>query len=372
MNTNCFDNKDRKRNRILRVFILIVSGCFFVTGVFGEDFKVIENPSPTVIEKKLLPLMVYKTIPEDLGNDQFLFMPGSLCVNDKFIFIYDKAQARIFKLDKALNLVKFFGRSGQGPGEFSGTGRFNPVFLKIGKDNNLYAHDYKVRKILGFSLDGKSIRTVSHKGFFFTNPYVDKNGRILLPYLRNGKVVIENAESKIIGEFTVPWEYRSYLFAPPPKSFRQSKTLTESGVKCALTADSKMLLFLSRFSTMIVVTGKKVTGKLKLWPAGALKEYKQQLIDLLSKNRTSYVWMFARIIPDQDNKDVFYLQQGSPTNNGKKGDTLFAFNLKGELLKTYFVPFDLERVIFFDKQDNIFYARHGQEAVILLKEKNHE
>jgi hypothetical protein len=340
---------------------------------FSAGVDVIKNPKPTVTEKNVLPLEVYKKLDEDLGDDQFLFMPGSLCVSKKFIFVYDKAQARIYQLDKALKLVTFFGRHGQGPGEFGSTGKYSSVFLKIGQDNNLYAHEYRNQKILGFSLDGKPIEAVSHKKFYLTTPTVDKNGRILLAFLRNGKVVIESAKKEIIGEFTVPGEFLNYLYAAQPKALlSKPEVFIESAVKCIFTADSKLLLFLKKFSTLVIVTGNKVTGTLKLWPAGALKEYKKQLTGLLSKEKPSYAPMFARIIPDQDNKDVVYLQQGSSSYNGNKGDTLFAFNLKGELLKTYFIPFDSGRVIFHDKRDNLFYAIHGGEEVILLKEKNHE
>jgi hypothetical protein len=358
--------------KLKKTVLFCVMMCFLGITGFSAGVDVIKNPKPTVTEKDMLTLEVYKTLNEELGDDQFLFSPGSLSVR-KFIFVYDRAQARIYKLDKELKLVTFFGRKGQGPAEFYGTGKYAPVFLKIGQDNNLYAHDYRPRRILGFSPDGKPIASVNHKKSYLTNPIVDKNGSVLLAFLRNGKIVIESAKGKIIGEFTVPGEYLNYLFAPPPSTqLKKPEIFIESAVKCSFTADSKLLLFLKKFSTLVIVTDNKVSGTLKLWPAGALKEYKKQLTALLSKKNPSYAPMFARIIPDQDNKDVVYFQQGSSSYNGKKGDTLFAFNLKGELLKTYFIPFDSGRVIFFDKRDNIFYAVHGGEVVILLKEKNHE
>jgi hypothetical protein len=350
-----------------RLFLSVLI-CVLGLSVSSYSVEVVKNPQPTVTEKELLPLKLHKVISEDLGDDEFLFMAHSIAVSEKFIFIYDSAQARIYKLDKSYNLVSFFGRKGQGPGEFSATGKYAPVFLNIGQDNHLYAHDFKVRKIMGYTFDGKPTRSVSHNLIQVTNPVVDKEGRVFFVMNRDGKIVLEDSKKKILGEFNVSMEYQKYLFAAPSNFLLKPGPFQKSGAECAYTADSKLLILLDSFSTLLVVNENKVSTMLKLWPAEALKEYKRQLKDTFKSNKNSYAPMFSRIIPDQDNKDVFYLQLSSPKYMGKKGDTLFAFNINGELLKTYFIPFNDGRVIFLDKRDNLFYAAHRREEVYIFKE----
>ncbi|MCU0286534.1 MAG: 6-bladed beta-propeller [Acidobacteria bacterium] len=100
-------------------------------------------------------------IKNEVGKDEYLFIPYSLTMDkNNNLFIYDKGQAKILVFDSSFKFIKSFGMVGNGPGEFSGSGKAFGIPIQIGSDGNLYAHDHTAKKVLVFKTDGKFSRQI--------------------------------------------------------------------------------------------------------------------------------------------------------------------------------------------------------------------
>ena len=104
---------------------------------------------------------------------------------DGSIFVANNRQHNIYKFDKNGNLLKQFGRKGQGPGDFD-----SPGDLTILDKKYLVVGEYvSNRRITIWTMDGKCIKVVrTEKSNFYTTSL--KNNRVA--YLK----FLQHAEKK--------------------------------------------------------------------------------------------------------------------------------------------------------------------------------
>jgi hypothetical protein len=357
---------------------IIMGTILFLSQVlFPADFHVISNPIPTVKEEKVVYLEEVLTVNEDLGNDQYLFYPFSIAADKSNVFVYDKSQARVYRFSPQMELLSYFGRKGPGPGEFSTTGKTDYIGISLGRDGNIYANDLLVRKIKGFDREGKNLKTFFYgDNFYVDKPVGDKHGNILYVAIKNGILKIKNDKKTTMTQCKIEKIYRSFLFEKPSKFYLEGYDHTTFATKATwrLTIDSKLLIFFKSSSTLLIFNEKDYVKTLKLWPKEALQDYKKRLSKFMNKYEDAYTVMFSRLIVDQDDKDIFYLQHSVNKRNQKIAATLYAFNLDGKLLKVIHVPTNPEKedpgaARINAKVNNIFYAIRDREEVVLFKEK---
>ena len=87
-----------------------------------------------------------------LSDSTFIYDVYSIIPNKKLIYLDDYKNNRIIKLDDSLQGLITFGRSGKGPGEFTGA-----FYLQIWKDS-IYCIDDGGMKMLVFDRDGNYAR----------------------------------------------------------------------------------------------------------------------------------------------------------------------------------------------------------------------
>jgi hypothetical protein len=357
--------------------VIIGAILFFNQVLFSDNFHVISDPTPTVKEDKVVYLEEVLTVNEDLGNDQYLFYPFSIAADKSNVFVYDKSQARVYRFSPQMELLSYFGRKGPGPGEFSTTGKTDYIGISLGRDGNIYANDLRVRKIKGFDREGKNLKTFFYgDNFFVDKPVGDKHGNILYVTMKNGNIKVKNEMKITMAQSKIEKVHRSFFFEKPSKYYRESYDLQSFAPEATwrLTIDSKLLIFFKASSTMTIFNENKFAKTLKLWPKEALQDYKKKLHKLMNKHKNAYTLMFSRLIIDQDNKDIFYLQYSSNKRKQKIAATLYAFNLEGKLLKVIHVPTNPEKedpgsARINAKVNKIFYAIRDREEVVLFKEK---
>ena len=358
--------------------LIILGAALLITqAMLPVDFHVINDPSPTVTEDKIVYLEEVQTIGEDLGNGQYLFYPRSIAADKSNVFVYDGSQAKVFRFSTDLKLLGSFGRKGAGPGEFSGTGKRHFVEIALGRDGNLYANDFQARKMIGLDREGKHLKTFKYGDNYHSDkPVGDKKGNILYVSMKNGEIHINNEEKKILYRFRSEKVHNSFLFEKPRKqhiNLYETQSFAPEAI-WMLTTDSKLLIYFMSSSTLTIANENGFVKTLKLWPRNLLQDYKKRYLKLRGKKDSfMFMPMFGRLIIDQDNKDIFYLQAGGNRGEEKIAALLYAFNLDGRLLKVLQVPAKpgedgpgLARIN--AKVNHTFYAIRGGEEVVLYKE----
>lgn len=324
------------------VFILVIP--YIITllieiPLFCKEIEAISNPKPNIIEssKSYIRLMREVSCQIDFGNGEYLFAPSSISAGSKdSLFVYDGLQAKIFKLNSKLEFLQSFGGKGNGPGEFSGTGKTFPVFIAIGQDGNLHANDVRGHKIITFSPGGKLLREFRYNKSVGKAPLVDEDGKLEIVTVTDRRVnICDNTFTPLFSTGSKV-EYFDYLFSTPESNFLEGvKKNLGIELSPAYTKDSKLLLYYFPSSTMMVIQNSKLIETLKLWPQQALKQYRVRLQELKKEGLGKFIPMFSKFFPGSNEEDGFYLHFGN--DRQKRINALYQFNLEGEVKYIYYI-----------------------------------
>lgn len=355
---------------MIRKFYLIVGLILLVLSVpaFSEDIKPIKNPKPNMMESRYVQLKKIKTIDADLGNGEYLFKPLSLTADRDSVYVYDILQARIFQFDTGFETVKrSFGGSGAGPGEFGGTGKTNPVFIQMGRDGKLYANVIMMRKVIVFDRSGKYLGEFKNTILDMHYPLVDHTGNLYILNVKDKRVNIFNEKKIPLYSLKNQRDSFNYLFSTPGTFYLKMASKNLAGeLFSALTVDSTFLIYFPSSSTLYSLKDKKTT-KMTIRPEEALSCHKDKLAELLKEEKNNYKFMFSKLMVDEGNADVFFLQLG---RNKKRGiNALYQFNINGDLQKVLYVILkESESFTRFEvKARDMFYAIQG-DGLIIYKE----
>ncbi len=338
--------------------------------VFPLEVGVISSPAANMKEGPTVRLHQVRIIGTDLGNDEFLFKPTSITMDrHHHLYIYDNLQARIFKLDKNLNLLKAFGRKGGGPGEISGTGSRHMVAIKMGRDDNLYVNDIRQGKVIVFNQQGEYLRDFKYKTGRIMTPSADAGGNVYVTAIKGPELEIQNEKQVKMLSLPCAKGNFDYLFYRPGPSYSEWERRNPSAaILTALTGDSQLLIYYQNPSALTVVKGERVIHSARIWPQEALAVYRAELRDILRQDKEMFRKIFFKLFVDDDQEGIFYLQLGR--NKKRNINALYRFNLKGELLDVLYVrlkpPHAFTR--FELKRNGLFYALEDQKITIYKEE----
>jgi sugar lactone lactonase YvrE len=355
------------------VGVLIIAAIMLVpsTALWTADFGVIKNPKPNAKENRYIPLEKVKTVDADLGNGEYLFSPTSIAAGKDGVFVYDILQAKIFKFDRNLDtVITSFGRKGRGPAEFGGTGKGYPVFIQMGRDGKLYANDVRMKKIIVFDTSGKYFGEIKNFASRLRNPLVDASGNLYVVSVKDKIINVLNQEKKAL--FTINNQERSfdYLFLKPGFTYLEIASKNLAGeLFPAMMADSTFLLYFKSSARLIILKKNKITKEINLWPEDALSTYKKKLEKVVAKGKNMYISMFFNLFTDEDNPRTFFLQFGSNERRGM--NTLYQYDISGNLLNAYFVKFDKSEPFtrFWAKWRDRIYAIEDDKLILYKEEK---
>lgn len=371
------------KNNRLTVFLLTLSVLFTASlPVFPQSYvKVIKDPTPNLSEKNFKLLKKVREIKDEVGKDEYLFLPYSLTMDkNNNLFIYDRGQAKILVFDASFKFIKSFGTVGAGPGEFSGSGKSFGVRIQIGPDGKLYAYDYNVNKVLVFNTDGKFIRQIKidpSLGFNFKDPTADKSGNLVFHKFRDDRLVIFSEKGEILFSLLNKEKEKEYLFAENKIFLRPGQkdnipknepfSYDGSELQMKITPNSKLFLYFTTAATLYIVDSndRKNAKKFRIWPEEAIKLRKADF----EKNEPGYSLLFSPIIPDGDQSDLFYLDFGK--NKDRKSVCIYRLNLEGNLTGVLYIPITegAATPMILLKQNNFFFAREEEKVVVYQEAK---
>jgi len=98
------------------------------------------------------------------------------------VYIADSGWNKIFKFGQDGNYMTSFGQEGQGPGEFMGDLRGNPLKISFGNDGNFYVYDLGLNRLSFFSNNFEFIKsyTMPLNTRIIDTPVVSSTGDIYL------------------------------------------------------------------------------------------------------------------------------------------------------------------------------------------------
>lgn len=370
---------------LLPAFLMMSSATLFPkkkSSIKEPHVKVITDPKPNMVEEKYVKLVKMGEIADEITDGVFLFNPFSFTMNkNKTLFIYDNFQGKILELDDNFNFVKFIGRKGPGPGEFSGTGGGYMAFINIGLDGNLYTQDCRSYKVIAYNTGGEHIRDFkidSRKHGQFDKPVVDSSGNLIFHRVKDDRIVIVNEKDEILFSLENKEMVKYNLFNHPTigvpagyedqfeKRFKQLPLRFGTWeIMIHLSSDSHMVIFFPPTGRLCVVKEKKLLLDKFLWPEKAIEHLKKKCRDDRSHHN-----LFFQYLTDGDGEDCFYTQFGETPD--KKKNSIYKFNLKGELLLVLYI--DLESNSskkfskFFLKQKGLFFAKEGDHIAYYKEE----
>lgn len=351
----------------------------FITGsVFAEfKYEVIKDPKPNLKEKNFVALEKVDEITDEVAKDVFLFYPHSATMDDRNnLYVYDLMQAKILQFDRYFKFIRSFGGVGAGPGEFIGKGKMYPVFINVGLDKKLYAHDWMARKVSIFDTEGKFIKHITMMMIGdtpFSKPVVDIQGNLLLQEFKGDRLVFSTLKGETLLSSDHKEKKKQILFAEEKIPDDFAKMLNRlpfnynwDELQMTLTRNSALIVYFPLSATVQVINlkDKKLVKKFNVWPEEAIKCRKPQVLKITKKN--GYSRLFPSIFLDGDQDNIFYVD--FIFNEDDRRHYVYKLNLDGELLEVlHFLEKEKTYTDVMVKQNNLFVAR-CQDKIIIYKE----
>lgn len=381
-----------KTSGVDRIAIVFFFWCIIIVliaplSVRGEF---IENPVPTHDETRSAvgELVLVKQIGPDIDEKHILARPSALTVNEQSeLFVYDGMQRKVFKFNRNFKLVREFGGTGQGPGEFHPWGL---GFYKINFEDNgrLYAADVHNGKLIEFDRDGNYVKDIrldpeNLKSFF---PVRDEHGNFYTLAGENGAVDMFAPDMMKLHTFLSGEHYNRFVvYKPKPVPFKSKKVADVFTLPDLLNtyydalSGNRFIIYISHSSTVYLFKNKKLVRQFDILPRSTMENYRKSVEDKrkLMKKRMAQVkskpkiqtlgyWpMFASFFIDRDSEKYFYLLDYDSLYRMR----LFKFDLSGKLVRVLYAPQGIKGNIF-AVRNNLFYGLFpGEGKIFILKEK---
>jgi len=137
------------------------------------------------------------------------------------VYIADSGWNKIFKFGQDGNYMTSFGQEGQGPGEFMGDPRGNPLKISFGNDGNFYVYDLGNTRLSFFSKNFEFIKSyiMPLKTRIIDTPVVSSTGDIYLVARIENKLIhkLDN-NAKLKSSFLDSEDHFKFPFHKPAAS----------------------------------------------------------------------------------------------------------------------------------------------------------
>jgi hypothetical protein len=371
----------------IRMMLFSVIGLLVSNVLPAVEFCVNKDPKPTFTEKNFVLLEKINQIEDSDDQENILAYPKAMTADSKGnLYVFDTAQTKVFKINKDLKIVKSYGQSGEGPGDFINAFRYDRVSMYC---NDVYVYVLTSNRyqviVLDLNLNFIDDFRMRHdfKGLSpcFT---VAKNGDIVL-YSPEGKgtFFIYNNKMKLRSKVSIDLKLFEFLFFDPPKCMIENRlNRNRIFLKSDMIRDTKRAVFCLDTANLFIFNGNRLEDQFKLYSRKILDQFKPRLARSLKqvshslkikKGRTGfqcgYLKLFRNFFIDKDTGKSFYLEY---IDVNEKTIYLYNFDFEGNLLKIYQFSdknIYLNKMSFKLKRNKLFYARDGDDKIVTYREK---
>jgi hypothetical protein len=344
---------------------------------------VIENPKPNIFFKnKIIPLKLYKTIEEDLGNGNYLLKPRNITLdNDGNFYILDSSLWKIIKLNQDFEFIKSFGSRGNGPGEFAGLG-YSAMNIRVGRDDYFYVFDHIGKRINKFTLEGDHVKDYRNSSGYFEvaseKMVIDNLGNIysFKESEDNRSITVFNQMNQNLFQLKVNKDAFSAIYAKTLRFIVKKQMIVN------VTKSDKLIIFFP-FSSIISIydRNRELLNSFKIWPEECLKAYRianAKALEIIKTKKKKGIFVycgspfFKSIFLDEE-EEVFYLHFPFGKHLVRReniSSLILKINHRGELISTYSIDATTTPGNFVLKQNKFFINIKETSWIKLFKEGN--
>lgn len=372
-------NRDLTNRKLRKYAALLI--CLFLGGMTFSaaaqawrkiEIKYITDPAPTHVETQYTKLKKIKEIPLSLNEEFAKCLPTAIVSDDTgCVFIWDYRNKKIFKFDKDFKLVKTFGATGEGKGQFGTGAGYNE--MTYAGDGTIAVSDLSNRKILRFDTDGNHIEDIqipisrvryAGGGYF---PVFTPDGGLFVRTANRCTLDAYNGRSKTLKKqysllgFT---ECRQCLFDQNLDGMGANMWSRNDvhNTHYDMVRDNRLLVYTAHVSTAYLFQKDTLVKQFDLRPKKALEIYDKTWKETRKNTPKEFfrsTFMFKKFFVDKDDHAHFYLSTGVGSD-GKW--LLYKFDLDGNLKTVFYAPEDAH---FLYKKHKLFYAR-GIDGILIF------
>ena len=329
----------------------------------NAQVDVVTNPKPTH-DESVIPvtnLIPVSEITSNLADEFFLVRPWTTKADKNGnIYTFDLKNRKFFKYDKNLKLTGVFGKTGQGPGEYSSSR--GPICFEIFNDEHIVISDGGDKKLIWLDLDGQHIKDyrINSVTVFPGNPAFDDQGRLfVLDMERNGLSLLGKNGEKEFTFFSVKDYAKSIVFPVSAQIYSQWIMPMIYNTVYHRLSNGQVIVFLFNTCTTFILEKENIVKRFNVWPKNQLKLYKEKVSTNKSLAQQSPMFMFSSFFVDRDDERFFYLV---PTGF----EPILKFDTSGRLVKRLGRSF---KGFFHEKRNGFFYITQNDKIVVLKEEK---
>lgn len=126
------------------------------SGLNADTIEVFLQAQPQTAKDRTIKAELQSIKTVNLSEEHQLYRSGLFAATDQILTVYDYQKVSAYQFDYDLNLVRNFGRQGQGPGEF-----INPTDFITDSSKNFLFVDARTSRITKWSEEGELIEEVS-------------------------------------------------------------------------------------------------------------------------------------------------------------------------------------------------------------------
>jgi hypothetical protein len=357
----------------------IILYSIFILGVWAVilkgEIKCTENPVPTHVETNYTKLIKVTEIPLNL-NEEFAQAAPTFIVgdNDGNIFAFDYRNKKIFKFDKNYRLVKTFGKQGEGTGEFGTGAGYNEVYFST--VGHIYLSDLSNKKILAFDTDGKHVKDyplpprgkdqLCSSVFPVITPAGDFHARSSFLCTLDAYNIHDKELKKRYSLFSKDDCRRCVVIKPRNMDANFWDKIDVGNTFYDRVRDDRLIVYMAHASTIYIFKKDKLLREFNIWPKNALDLYRrtwQAYVKDRPEERPLVIYMFRKFFIDKDHNNRFYLEVNADLD---KKAMVYRFDIEGNL-ETVLIPPYYCRFLY--KKNNLFYARARGHIAIFKEEE---
>lgn len=363
--------KTIRKTLLLLLSIWLLAGT--AVSLEANRFKVIAQPEPNSFSAGSISYLKLLRTVRQIGNEdleEFNSIKSVTVDKDRNFYIFDEIHKRIVKLDEEFKFSRYFGRTGEGPGEFK-LGQYSRAVIHAGLDNRIYFVNMLKRRLIRFDRRGKFLDEFRFEQFRPFNVTVTGEGEIILPSINGYFLDVHDNNMKYRRSLVSGDLLDTFLFFKPLACILHVLRMPhDSTVKYALSRlEENRIILLNQVDLTVRKVNLK-TGEIaetfRLWNDLVLRELKIKLARAFEKaaqvGGCGYSFPFISLFLGEE--DQIYVQfvdsAGTPH--------IFKFSPDGRLLHTFLVDTHLieDNPYFFAIFDGRFYA-YNKFSLLVFK-----
>ncbi|MBN1197176.1 MAG: 6-bladed beta-propeller, partial [Candidatus Aminicenantes bacterium] len=321
----------------------------------------ITDPQPTHDESRapLRKLVKVAEITSNLEDEFFLVRPWNVRAdNQGNIYVFDLKVRKFFKYNENFKLVRVFGNTGQGPGEYAPGSSL--LMFDIDEDGFLHVIDHMGRKYMKLDDKGNPIEEfrLQNHAVGPAHPVFDSMGNLFVYHPERNGISLMSREGKIHHTFLSLEDYALSLFRSiPPPMYSQWTSPEPFSTAIRPLPAGRAVVYLMATSTLYLLGDRRIEKQIRIWPREQMSHFRKSLSRDNPRMKNSVTFMFMGLFLDHDRVGRFYLQPPGYR-------PILKLDLDGRLIKRLQVP---GKAVFHSKRNHLFFAT-WEDRVIVLKE----